>query len=86
MIAQHHEIHAAKLDKILSIPHVAADAAAVHGSSQKKINVNRSRSLPARFLAHLPRIKNRGGVVSARVSRRTAGQHEKRHSRRPRRL
>jgi hypothetical protein len=85
MIAQHHEIDAAKLDKILSM-HVAADAAAAHGSSDKKINVNHSRSLPAHFLAHLPRIKNRGGVVSARVSRRTAGQHEKRHSRRPRRL
>jgi hypothetical protein len=86
MIAQHHEIDAAKLDKILSIRHVAADAATARGSSEKNINANHSHSPPAHFLAHLPRIKNRGGVVSARVSRRTAGQHEKRHSRRPRRL
>jgi hypothetical protein len=42
MIAQHHEIDAAKLDKISSMRHAAADTAAVRGSSKKKINVNHS--------------------------------------------
>jgi hypothetical protein len=42
MIAQHHEIDAAKLDKILSIRHAAADAAAAQGGFEKKINVNHS--------------------------------------------
>ncbi|HXD12540.1 MAG TPA: hypothetical protein VNU65_00065 [Xanthobacteraceae bacterium] len=42
MIAQHHEIDAAKLDKILPMPRAAADAAAARGSSEKKINVNHS--------------------------------------------
>jgi hypothetical protein len=43
MIAQHHEIDAAKLDQILPMRHAAADTAAVRGSSEKKINVNHSR-------------------------------------------